>query len=234
MKTFTKAMMLLLTFSLSNNAMAQSFLKKLSKATQEETDTVTSTESSNKTNSNGSIDVKALLDEKISFTAMKVYVTDEATGDTVKNEDGTYKISYRIIDAKGNVCSPTKAKEIVDNRTKEVTKILKYFVTDHTPALNALKEVYITPFTDLMLSLSTDEIKEIGKLNKELQAYKKTISAYEKTFNEEGEIIDATVDLSDIDGIDFTNIGSMAKTSQDIMKELENEEDAGSLGYIDF
>lgn len=246
MKTITKVIMLLLAFSLSNGVMAQSFLKKLSKAAEDVANAVTTTETAANAEaepaSNDSINVKALLAENISFTAMKVYVIDEATGDTVKNDDGTYKIRYSIIDAKGNVCSPEKAKEIVANRTKEVTKILgnvgKGALVGGAAALlsggnkkDALKGAATGALTGLVLS--SEEISKVQQLSKELKAYKKTIDAYEKTFNEEGDMIDASVDLSDVDGIDFTNIGSMAKTSKDIMNDLENADDAGSLDDIE-
>lgn len=82
------------------------------------------------------------------------------------------------------------------------------------------------------LVLSGDEIKQVKKLNSELKEYKKTIEAYEKTFNEEGEMKDANADLSDVDGIDFENVEAMSKTTEDIMKGLEDEGDAGSLDDI--
>lgn len=130
MKTILKSVVLVLALSLSNGAMAQSFLKKLSKAAEQVSSAVAATETTETAENNDSIDVKALLEEKISFTVMKIYETN-AAGDTLKNEDGTAKIRYHIIDANGNVCSANKAKEIVSARTKEVTKSLPMWVKAH-------------------------------------------------------------------------------------------------------
>lgn len=243
MRTILKSVVLVLALSLSNGAMAQSFLKKLSKAAEQVSSAVAATETAETTEAaenNDSIDVKALLNDKINFTVKKIYETN-AAGDTLKNEDGTAKIRYHIIDANGNVCSANKAKEIVSARTKEVTKILanvgKGALTGAGAALlgggnkkDALKGAAAGALTGLVLS--GDEIKQIKKLNSELKEYKKTIEAYEKTFNEEGEMKDANADLSDVDGIDFENVEAMSKTTEDIMKGLEDEGDAGSLDDI--
>lgn len=240
MRTILKSAVLVLALSLCNGAMAQSFLKKLSKAAEQVSAAVATTETAETAESNDSIDVKALLNEKISFTVKKIYETN-AAGDTLKNEDGTAKIRYHIIDSNGNVCSANKAKEIVSARTKEVTKILanvgKGALTGAGSALlgggnkkDALKGAAAGALTGLVLS--GDEIKQVEKLNSELKEYKKTIEAYEKTFNEEGEMKDAGVDLSDVDGIDFENVEAMSKTTEDIMKGLDDEGDAGSLDDI--
>ncbi len=232
MKGILKGLALVLILSLSNtNVMAQSFLKKLSKAAESITAATTNTESSKENTAADSIDVKALLNEKIKFSVMKAYDVD-SNGDTIKNEDGTMKMRYYIVDGNGNPCSANKAKEIVNSRTKEVTKILanvgKGALTGVGTSLlgggnkkDALKGAAAGAAAGL--ALSSDEIKNIKSLNKELKAYKKTIDAYEKTFSEEGELLDASVDLSDIDGIDFESAETLSKNTLDILKTLENE-----------
>lgn len=240
MRTILKSAVLVLALSLCNGAMAQSFLKKLSKAAEKVSSTVAATETTETPENNDSIDVKALLNEKITFTVKKIYETN-AAGDTLRNEDGTAKIRYHIIDSNGNVCSANKAKEIVNARTKEVTKILgnvgKGALTGAATAFlgggnkkDAMKGAAAGALAGL--ALSGDEIEQIKNLNKELKEYKKTIEAYEKTFNEEGEMRDASVDLSNVDGIDFENVEAMSKTTEDIMKGLDDESDAGSLDDI--
>lgn len=241
MKIVMRVIALVMLLSLSNGAIAQGFLKKLSKAADNLTSAL-EVDNSNETVENDSIDVKALLADKISFSVMKVYEMDDVTGDTLRNEDGTAKLRYHIVDSYGNVCSVNKAKEIVSKRTKEVTKILAKvggtaLMTGVSSALKGSKKKEVIKDTAMGavvgLAMSEEEINNVKNLNKELSAYKKTIEAYEKTFNEEGEMIDASVDLSDIDGIDFENVEAMSKSTAEIMKGLEDESDAGSLDDIE-
>ena len=85
------------------------------------------------------------------------------------------------------------------------------------------------------LLASADDIKQIKKLNKSLKAYKKQLEAYQKTFTEEGTPIDASINLADVDGIDFTEAEELTKSAADVKAELaESSAASESLDDVDF
>lgn len=229
MKHLVKGMILAIALSFGcSNIMAQGFLKKLSKATENIVSELESATGNDEQDSD-SIDVKALINEEISFNVKKVYELTE-NGDTIKNDDGTAKFSYHIIDNNGKVCSPKYAKEVVNRRLKEVGKVLAKVgggaVAGAGASLlaggnkkDALKAGGIGAAAGLIAS--KDEIKQIRILSKQLKEYNNRIEEYEQTFNEEGQPKDAAADLSA-----YNDCEEISKSSNDIFKELEesNEE----------
>ena len=85
------------------------------------------------------------------------------------------------------------------------------------------------------LLASADEMKQIKELNKSLKAYKKQLEVYQKTFTEEGTPIDASINLADVEGIDFTEAEEVTKSTADVKAELaESIAASESLEDIDF
>lgn len=61
------------------------------------------------------------------------------------------------------------------------------------------------------------------------------LKAYETTFTEEGTPIDASVDLTNVDGINFTECEEITCDANKLKQELMQSKEAGeSLEEIDF
>ena len=235
---------ILLVAVLSFNAegvMAQSFLKKLKKGVESVTSTkVSETQSEQPTDS---VDVKELLANPPAYSIKKVILTDE-NGEKIMNEDGTVKYHYLVIDDNtGKVCTAEHSKKIVNARLKSFGTILaKVGGGAAVGALGgllkkdkkaALKGAAIGAAAGLFAS--TDDMKKIKALNKSLKEYKKQLEVYQKTFTEEGTPIDASINLADVEGFDFTEAEELTKSASDVKAELaESNAASESLDDVDF
>ena len=235
---------ILLVAVLSFNAegvMAQSFLKKLKKGVESVTSTkVSETQSEQPTDS---VDVKELLANPPAYSIKKVILTDE-NGEKIMNEDGTVKYHYLVIDDNtGKVCTAEHSKKIVNARLKSFGTILaKVGGGAAVGALGgllkkdkkaALKGAAIGAAAGLLAS--TDDMKKIKALNKSLKEYKKQLEVYQKTFTEEGTPIDASINLADVEGFDFTEAEELTKSASDVKAELaESNAASESLDDVDF
>lgn len=231
-------LMTVLSFSIEGS-MAQGFLKKLKKGVETVTETTTSENQSEQPTD--SVDVKELLANPPAYSIKKVILTNE-NGENITNEDGTVKYHYLVIDDNtGKVCTAEHSKKIVNARLKSYGTILaKVGAGAATGALGGLlakdKKAAITGAATgaaAGLLASADDIKQIKALNKSLKEYKKQLEVYQKTFTEEGTPIDASINLADVDGINFTSCEVVTKNTADVMAELaESGEAAESLDDV--
>lgn len=233
-------LMAMLSFN-TEGVMAQGFLKKLKKSVESVTSTNTS---ENQTEQPAdSVDVKDLLANPPAYSIKKVVLTDEK-GEKITNEDGTIKYHYLVVDDNtGKVCTAEHSKKIVNARLKAYGTILAKVGT--SAAMGALgglmqkdkKAAIAGAATGAAVGLlaSADEMKQIKELNKSLKAYKKQLEVYQKTFTEEGTPIDASINLADVEGIDFTEAEEVTKSTADVKAELaESIAASESLEDIDF
>lgn len=171
-----------------------------------------------------------LLDNVPVYTVKKVIETD-AQGDTLRNDDGTVRAHYLVLDKDDKVCDPNTAKKMINSRLKAYGGIIAK--TGGGALIGAVAggllskkkntgEILAGAGTGLLagLALSQSEIAKVKELNASLKAYRKTIEAYQKTFTEEGIPVDASIDLSNVDGIDFTKSEELTKDAAEVKAEL--------------
>jgi hypothetical protein len=211
----------------------------VSDGTQEEGQTVANQDS-----------VKNSLLTPMTFDVKKVIETDDE-GNKLLNEDGTERVRYLLIDQDGKICDATTAQKLVSKRMSQYGKIVGKTVGGAATGAavgaigsliagkskkKVLKAAGIGALagTALGVAWSSKEMSNISTLNKSLGNYKNTIAAYQKTFTDEGALVDATVDLSNVDGINFSNVESTTMPSSQIEKELAESKVIGdSLEDID-
>lgn len=225
---------------------AQGFLNKLKDAAKK-VESVTGVATNSTDNKEASTDTtsvssKEFLENVPNYSVKKVIETD-SLGNQLKNEDGTVKYSFLLIDKDGKVCEKNAAKKHLNNALKSGGAILaKVGVGAGVGAMGALlgggskKEALIGAGVGAAAGLlaSADDIKEVRKQVKLMKECKKVLEAYEKTFTDEGTPIDASVDLTNVDGINFAECEEITKSSEDIKKEfMASKTEGESLDDLD-
>lgn len=84
------------------------------------------------------------------------------------------------------------------------------------------------------LVLSIDDIEKICSINQKLRKIRKTLDAYKETFTIEGLPKDASADLTNVDGINFTDGPSFSKTDAEVMAEAEASKEKYNLEELMF
>ena len=181
----------------------QGFLKKLQKAA-DKVESVTKTVET----ATGSVAGDEQASDSISpsdflttaplYQVKKVIETDEA-GAVITNEDGTTKYKYLLIDKDGKVCDRKTAKKHLNSALKSGSFIL--LKVGGGAAGGALLGK-----------------KAGGK--KLMKACKKVLKEYENTFTEEGTPIDASIDLTNVNGINFAECEEITKSAADVRNEF--------------
>lgn len=226
------AVMLLLV--VSTDASAQSFLKKISKAVDKVNQTL-GTESSETPADTAQVALSnndSILLTPMKFEVKRVTVYNEA-GDSL-NADGTMRYAYRVVDENNKVYDPGVVEQMVDNRTKAYTKILAKVgggvvlgvvggLLSGGSKKDKLKKAAIGGATGAALGLlaSKDNIATINSINKDIKQLKTILEAYKQTFTDEGLPKDVAVDLSNVDGIDFTQCATITKPMAEVQAEME-------------
>ncbi|GEM_PF-523780 len=241
-QTFKSLVMAAVLALAAPNVQAQGFFKKLSKGIDKATraidkgtkelDKITTnlvgdTNATQATSDSSKINKEYLIDDAPHYTVKKVYETTE-NGDTLRNDDGTVRSHYLVFDKNDKVCDVNTAQKMINSRLKAYGNILAKVgggaaLGVAVGLLSKDKKAALTGgLTGALagLALSSGDMKKIKDLNKSLKAYKTTLTAYQKTFTEEGLPIDATVDLSDVDGIDFTKSDELTKEAAEVKAEL--------------
>lgn len=210
-----------------NHVSAQGLLNKLKKGL--------STEST--TNKNDSVEndtvVKALKWDKIPvYTAKKIVLT-KSDGTPMLNDDGTPVTRVLLVDQYGNKRSYEAVNAQYEAIEKAVNRIiLKVGGGAAVGALSGLalskgkgKGAAIGAAAGAVggLALSANDIKEAKAQKKSIKQQKQLIEAYQKCFTAEGTPIDASVDLSNVDGFDFTAGESVSETAEALKAELASE-----------
>lgn len=238
MKTFIfKSLLLVAAFTLAaTDASAQKFLKKLEKvvnaldansqqpaADEAQQDTVT-------------VDTKEMLANAPLYTVMKVVQTDEK-GDTLKNEDGTMMYRYFLFDQNGKVCDRNTARKELGKAMKSFGIVIaKVGGGAAVGALTSKKKGWgVLTGVGVGILASGGDIKKMKEHLVKMKACRKVLKAYETTFTEEGTPIDASVDLTNVDGINFTESAEVTKDANELKQELmQSKENGENLENFDF
>ena len=195
---------------------AQGFLKKLQKAADKvesvtkTVETVTGT-ASGEEQASDSISPSDFLAIAPLYQVKKVVETDEA-GTVIANEDGTPIYKYLLIDKDGKVCDRKTANKHLNSALKSGSFIL--LKVGGGAAGGALigkkagggkKGAWIGAGVGAAAGLlaSSGDIKKVKEQMKLMKACKKVLKEYENTFTEEGTPIDASIDLTNVNGINF-------------------------------
>lgn len=221
-KVMTMVIMLATTIT---EVSAQGFLKKVTKAM---TETTSGTETVASESSEGNVKRDSILKTPLKFEVKKV-IEFSTEGDTIKNEDGTVKVSYRVVDENNKIYDPAVVEQLVNVRLKAYGKILaKVGGGAALGMVNGLlsknkKEALTGAAVGAAagLALSTTDIKEIRSINKDLKQLKAVLEAYKITFTEEGLPKTADADLSNVNGIDFTQCTETTKLMAEVQADLE-------------
>lgn len=245
---FKSAMVISLALSITTSANAQ-FLKKLGKTLDKGIETVdkilpdesTENASADSTANDSVPSPKEFLEQSPNYSLKKVTLTD-AEGNVLKNEDGTIQSKILVIDKDGKVCDRDIAKKHMNAALKSGTIILAKVAATTTGGAIAGKKiggkkgalVGALAGTGAGLLISAGDIKKVNQQITLMKECKKLLAAYEKNFTVEGEPIDATADLKDIEGFDFTALGEVQKSTEDIKNEFAaSKNTSGSLEDID-
>lgn len=243
-KTVLKSVALAMVGSLfcSTTISAQGFLKKLQKAA-DKVETVTktvesvtgSTSAATDEQTTDSISPKDFLESAPSYSVKKVIETD-SLGNAITNEDGTTKYSYLLIDKDGKVCEKNAAKKHLNSALKSGAFILLKVGGGATAgaligkkAGGSKKAAWIGAGVGAAAGLlgSANDIKAVKKQVKLMKECKKVLKVYEKTFTEEGTPIDASIDLTNVEGINFAECEEITKSAADVKNEFLASKSAG-------
>lgn len=225
-----KVMTLGVFFLCANQSVeAQGFLKKLMKGSSE---SATKTEATTENASESTDSVKPLKWDMIPvYTAKKVNVTDEK-GNQLKNEDGTPITRVFLVDQFGNKRSAEAVKEQHKKINKAIGRIL--LKVGGGAALGVAGGLLASKGkasggviggvagAAAGLALSAKDIKQAKAQKKSLKEQEKLVEAYQKAFTAEGTPVDASVNLADVDGIDFTAGDAVSETAESLKAELAN------------
>lgn len=213
---------------------------------QQQTDAQANTNTANPASADTtgtSLSKEELLNPPV-FTVKKVIQLDEK-GDTLRNDDGTVISYYLVLDKDNKVCDPNTAKKLIDSRTKAYGNIIAKTVGGGVlggiggallSKKKSAKDILLGAGAGVIagLALSSKDIEKVKELNTTLKEYRKTIEVYQRTFTEEGIPVDASIDLTDVEGIDFTKSGELSKEASEVLAELAaSKAEGASLEDID-
>lgn len=205
---------------------AQKFLNKVKKAT--ESVISTDSESTSVTEEGDGPSVKEFIESVPSYSVKKVIEVDD-DGNVLKNEDGTEKFSYQLIDKNGNVCDVNAANKHLKAAWASAGIVLAKVgggaavgaLSSQDKKKGALIGAGVGALT------SANDIKNVKEQVKLMKECKVVLDAYQKTFTDEGLPKDASIDLTNVDGIDFTKSEQITKSAADVKAEKENSKAEG-------
>lgn len=220
-------------FMCGSQASAQGFLKKLTKAAEKvvsTAETVNDKASSTVDETTDTAAVKPLKWDKIPvYHAEKRVVTND-DGTPKLNDDGTPMIRVFLVDQDNNVRSAEAVAAQQKKLDKAIGNILLKVgggaaigVAGGLLAGGKAKEAVIGGAVGAAtgLALSVKDIKAAKAQKKSLKQQEELLATYQKNFTNEGTPVDASVDVSKIDGLDITEGVSM--TAESLKAELASE-----------
>lgn len=204
------------------NVSACEFLNELQKSTEKMGSITKTVEPAD------SISPKDFLNNAPSYSVKKVIETD-SSGKAITNEDGTTRYSYLLIDKDGKVCEKTAVKKHLNAALKSGAFILLKVGGGATAgaligkkAGGSKKAAWIGAGIGTAVGLlgSANDIKAVKKQVKLMKECKRLLEIYEKTFTEEGTPIDASIDLVNVEGINFAECEEITKDAADVKSEF--------------
>lgn len=164
----------------------------------------------------------------------------------VTNDEGNVSEVYHVIDQFGTI----RGRDETLQQTMDIIKICTLC------PLNAASIALETPiFTTALPKLGFNAIKygKYVKLGPQLAAHNttivpetlkklrtqwKAIHALKKMTNEQGELLDPSIDLTNVDGVDLSECDTIVKTSAEVEAELAKaisaDKETGSINESDF
>lgn len=161
----------------------------------------------------------------------------------VTNADGTVTEKRAVVDENGTI----RSKNLALKQTLELIKTCTE-LTVSSANLALLTATYTTSLPSLGLSaikygkyvkiggqLTGRCTTEMVDLMKRLRQQGKEIRAFKKSFSEAGELSDPSMDISNIDGIDFSATPVVEKSNEDFERELAEaaQVDQDNSGDVD-
>lgn len=210
----------------SSQVSAQSFLKKLAKSAEK----VVSTTPADSTGTDTAT-VKPLKWDKIPVYHAEKRAVTGSDGTPLMNEDGTPMVRVLLVDQFNNVRSPEAVKEQHKKLNKAITNIL--LKVGGGAALGVAGGLLATKGkagggiiggvagAAAGLALSAKDIKAAKEQKKSLKAQEELIAKYQENFTSEGTPVNASVDVSKIEGLDIQEGVSM--TAEALKTELQGE-----------
>lgn len=235
-KKIIKSIAICAMIMFANQIYAQSFLTKLSSTLDQATETISQiTGSSSSTDNSDTVSVKPLKWDRIPVYHVEKRVLTFEDGTPKTNSDGTPIVRILLVDQFNNIRSAEAVKEQQKKLNKAITNILLKVgggaaigVAGGLLASKGKTEGGIiggVVGAATGLALSSNDIKAAKAHKKSLKQQEQLIARYQDNFTSEGTPIDASIDVSKIEGLDITDGVSMTAES---LKEVMASESFNS------
>ena len=185
-------------------------------------------------------DKKINFDSIPYFEAQTIYLTDE-NGEALLNSDGTRQYRVLLIDQFGRYRSQESVKKQHKAINKAIGNIIGkvgigtllgaaagYFATKDKSEKTEDKVIGTVAGAAagaaVGLAYSEDDRKQAKKHRESLKEQEQLLKAYQKNFTSEGRPVKASVDLSNVKGLDFTKNEPLSMSAEEVKKEIESED----------
>lgn len=230
MKKILAVVLTSILLMLPNGADAQGFWKALDKASKAIDKGLSATDKAlNKTEKALDAVTAAEAQVNVDWASIPVYhvqqveLTD-ANGVALLNDDGTKKVKVLLVDQNGNYRSSESVKAQVKAVNKSVARILaKVGVGAGLGAATGKTKGALAGAAAGAIA-SIGDIEQANAQKQSLKQQEALLAIYEKNFDAEGTPIDASVDLSAIEGLDLKPENVVSMSSTDVIKTLESED----------
>lgn len=174
------------------------------------------------------------------YTVQTIYITDE-NGEALLNSDGTHQYRVLLIDQFGRYRSQESVKKQHKAINKAIGNIIGkvgigtllgaavgYFATKDKSEKTEDKVIGTVAGAAagaaVGLAYSEDDRKQAKKHRESLKEQEQLLKAYQKNFTSEGRPVKASVDLSNVKGLDFTKNEPLSMSAEEVKKEIESED----------
>lgn len=205
---FIKSMVVCAMMMSVNQVSAQGFLKKLTKNLSKTTSTASDTSTNASSEASDTASVKPLKWDQIPVYHAEKRPVTSANGTVLTNDDGTPMYRVLLVDQFGNIRSAEAVKEQNKKINKAVGNIL-------------LKVGGGAAGAAAGLALSAKDIKAAKAQKKSLKQQEELLAKYQENFTSEGTPINASVDVTKIEGLEITEGVSM--TAESLKNTMESE-----------
>lgn len=217
-------------FTCNTSASAQGFLGKIKKAassvisgTSEKETESTETEESDTT------EIKTPKWDNIPNYTLVMIKLNDRNGNPILNEDGSQKVKVLFRSDKDS--TDFRSSEVVHQQCRDLDKIVTRIVAKvgGGTLLGTIGGMAVSGKKDkgkgallgaavgagAGLALSAGDLKKAKAVKKQMKELQALLEVYQKNFTREGNPINASADLSNIDGIDFSK-NQTAMVSEDV------------------
>ena len=226
-KLFVKSLAVLALMAMSTSQVsAQGFLKKLTKSAEKVTSSTPADTASTDTTA-----AKPLKWDKIPVYHAEKRTVTGSDGKPLLNEDGTPMVRVLLVDQFNNVRSPEAVKEQHKKLNKAIGNILLKVGAGAAVGVAGGLLASKGKGTGALiggaagavagLALSAKDIKAAKAQKKSLKQQEELIAKYQENFTSEGTPVNASVDISKIEGLEINEGVSM--TAEALKTELSSD-----------